>query len=141
MFAVLLIHSLPEGLAIGAAYASGTAGLGLFVVIAIGLQNIPEGTSIAMPMAAAGASPRAQVTAAIASSLPQPVGALAAYAVVDTAQSLLPLGFGFAGGAMLAVVAVQTGPDAARLGSSPAWIGAAVGAALMLLLDIYLQVP
>ena len=35
VFAVLLVHSLPEGFAIGTAYASDTAGLSLFVIVAI----------------------------------------------------------------------------------------------------------
>ena len=45
VFGVLLVHSLPEGLAIGTAFASDTEGLGLFVILAIALQNVPEGTS------------------------------------------------------------------------------------------------
>src|SRR5205085_1785759 len=61
VFAVLFVHSLPEGLAVGSAWASSTAGLGLYVVLAIALQNIPEGTSVAIPMAAAGFS-RGQLT-------------------------------------------------------------------------------
>ena len=54
VFAVLFVHSLPEGLAMGTAYASDTAGLGLFVILAIALQNVPEGTTSAIPMEAAG---------------------------------------------------------------------------------------
>ena len=50
VFGVLLVHSLPEGFAIGAAFASERAGLGLFVMLAIALQNIPEGTASAIPM-------------------------------------------------------------------------------------------
>ena len=47
VFVVLLVHSLPEGFAIGAAYASDRAGLDVFVILAIALQNVPEGTSSA----------------------------------------------------------------------------------------------
>ena len=54
VFGVLLVHSLPEGFAIGTAFASSTEGLALFVVLAIGLQNVPEGTSVAIPMQSAG---------------------------------------------------------------------------------------
>src|SRR5690242_16508468 len=50
VFGVLFVHSFPEGLAIGTAYASKTAGLGAFVILAIAIQNIPEGTSVAIPM-------------------------------------------------------------------------------------------
>ena len=76
VFAVLLLHSLPEGFAIGTAFASDEEGLGLFVILAIGLQNIPEGTSVAIPMEAAGFPPRQQFWAAVLTSAPQPVGAL-----------------------------------------------------------------
>lgn len=90
VFAVLLVHSLPEGFAIGTAYASETEGLGLFVILAIALQNIPEGTSVAIPMEAAGFSARQQFWAAVLSSAPQPIGAMIAYALVNQIESLLP---------------------------------------------------
>ena len=54
VFAVLFVHSLPEGLAVGTAFASDRAGLGLFVILAIAIQNVPEGTSVAIPMEATG---------------------------------------------------------------------------------------
>ena len=68
VFGVLLVHSLPEGLAIGTAYASDRAGLSLFVILAIALQNIPEGTSIALPMDQAGFSRSSQFWAAVLTS-------------------------------------------------------------------------
>ena len=46
VFLVLFVHSFPEGFAIGTAYASDVSGLSLFVILAIGLQNVPEGTSV-----------------------------------------------------------------------------------------------
>lgn len=45
---------LPEGFAGGTAFASDRAGLSLFVIVAIAIQNIPEGTSVAIPMQQAG---------------------------------------------------------------------------------------
>src|SRR6185436_18106642 len=89
VFAVLFVHSLPEGFAIGSAYASTTAGLGTFVLLAIALQNIPEGTAVAVPMEQLGYSPMRQIGAAIGTSLPQPVGAVAAYALVEEVNGLL----------------------------------------------------
>ena len=68
VFFVLFVHSLPEGFAIGTAYASDTAGLSLFVILAIALQNIPEGTSVAIPMADAGFSRTQQFWAAVLTS-------------------------------------------------------------------------
>ncbi len=112
VFGVLLVHSLPEGLAIGTAYASDRAGLSLFVILAIGLQNIPEGTSIALPMELAGFSRSRQFWAAVLTSAPQPIGAVAAFLVVEQVRGLLPASFGFAAGAMLALVAIELVPQA-----------------------------
>jgi ZIP family zinc transporter len=140
VFTVLLVHSLPEGFAIGTAYASDTGGLALFVIVAIGVQNIPEGTSVAIPMAAAGYSPARQFWAAVGTSIPQPVGAVIAYLAVEEIQSLLPVSFGFAGGAMLTLVAVELVPEARKGDIRLAVLGAALGTALMLGLSSVLGV-
>jgi ZIP family zinc transporter len=135
VFGVLLVHSLPEGLAIGTAYASDRAGLSLFVILAIGLQNIPEGTSVAIPMAAAGFSRAEQFWAAVLTSAPQPVGAVLAFYVVEHVRGLLPASFAFAAGAMLALVAFELVPQA--FGQSR-WLrasaGSLAGAAVMVAL-------
>ena len=44
------LHNLGEGLAIGAAFASGAAGLGTFLVLGFTLHNITEGVGIAAPI-------------------------------------------------------------------------------------------
>lgn len=141
VFLVLLVHSLPEGLAIGTAFASERAGLSLFVIVAIAIQNIPEGTSVAIPMAVAGFGRMRQFWAAVATSAPQPVGALVAYLAVEQVQALLPFSFAFAAGAMLTLIAVELLPrayaDRHRLGASA---GIAVGAAMMLALSAALGV-
>ena len=140
VFVVLLVHSLPEGFAIGTAYASDTAGLSLFVIAAIAVQNIPEGTSVAIPMAAAGLSRSRQFWGAVATSAPQPAGAAIAFLLVEEVEPLLPVSFGFAAGAMLALVFVELLPSALRGGKRGAAIGAVVGAAGMLALSAALGV-
>jgi ZIP family zinc transporter len=141
VFAVLFVHSLPEGLAVGTAYASERAGLGLFVILAIAIQNVPEGTSVAIPMEAAGYSRPRQFWAAVGTSAPQPVGAVIAYLAVEEVNALLPLSFAFAAGAMLSLIAVELLPDAYKshrpLGPT---LGIALGAAVMLVLDLLLGV-
>lgn len=132
IFFVLLVHSLPEGFAVGTAFASETEGLALFVVLAIAIQNIPEGTSVAIPLAAAGASASRQFWAAVETSLPQPVGAAVAFLLVEQISALLPISFAFAAGAMLALVVIEVAPSALRDGPRRALAGGAVGAALML---------
>jgi ZIP family zinc transporter len=140
VFVVLLVHSLPEGFAIGTAYASQTEGLSLFVITAIALQNIPEGTSVAIPMAAAGFSRSRQFWGAVATSAPQPVGAAIAFLLVEEIEPLLPVSFGFAAGAMLALVVVELLPDALRGGRRAAAFGTVVGGAGLLGLSAALGV-
>jgi len=140
VFLVLLVHSLPEGFAIGTAYASTTEGLGLFIVVAIAIQNVPEGTSTAIPMATAGYGFWAQFWAAIVSSIPQPIGAVIAFLLVDEITALLPLSFAFAAGAMLALVVVSVFPDALRARRRDAILGAALGGAFMLAFSAVLGV-
>jgi zinc transporter, ZIP family len=140
VFAVLLVHSLPEGFAIGTAYASDTAGLGLFVILAIGLQNVPEGTSVAIPMAEAGFSRAQQFWAAVLTSAPQPIGAAIAFLLVETVDGLLAPSFAFAAGAMLALVASDLLPRAIRAGGWRGPLGVLAGAAVMLGLSAALGV-
>jgi ZIP family zinc transporter len=135
VFFVLFVHSLPEGFAIGTAYGSDTAGLSLFVILAIALQNIPEGTSVAIPMADAGFSRPQMFWAAVLTSAPQPVGAVVAFLLVEHVKALLPFSFAFAAGEMLALVAVELAPPAFARGSRyRAALGALAGGALMILL-------
>jgi ZIP family zinc transporter len=141
VFGVLLVHSLPEGFAIGTAFASDTEGLALFVVLAIGLQNVPEGTSVAIPMQSAGFGRAQQFWAAVLTSAPQPVGAVVAYLAVEEIDGLLPFSFAFAAGAMLSLVIVELVPQAfARGGRVAATGGSLAGAALMMLLALTLGV-
>ena len=112
VFAVLFVHSLPEGFALGSAWSVNPAGLGLFVFIAISIQNIPEGTATAIPMVQVGYSKTRQFWAAVGTSLPQPVGAVIAFVLVEQVRALLPWSLGFAAGAMLALVAADLLPEA-----------------------------
>lgn len=141
VFLVLFVHSLPEGLAIGTAFASDRAGLSLFVILAIGIQNVPEGTSVAIPMQEAGFSRSRQFWAAVATSAPQPVGALIAFLAVEEVGALLPLSFAFAASAMLTLVATEMLPrafaDGARFGPVGGFLA---GAVLMLGLSALLGV-
>lgn len=141
VFGVLFVHSLPEGFALGAAWASGSASLSIFIFVAIAVQNIPEGTATAIPLREAGIGPHRAFWAATLTSAPQPFGALLAFVAVESVRSLLPISFGFAAGAMLALVAIEVLP----MISAPAnrrggLIGAAAGATVMVALGLALGV-
>jgi zinc transporter ZupT len=52
------LHNLGEGLAIGAAFATGAAALGSFLVVGFTLHNITEGVAIAAPLTAQEQRPK-----------------------------------------------------------------------------------
>ncbi len=107
----MFIHSIPEGIAIGVGYASGELQFGLLLATAIAVHNIPEGTAVAVPLRARGVSVAACAGYAILTSVPQPVAAVPAFLLVSVFKPLLPLGLGFAGGAMIFLVAFELLPE------------------------------
>ena len=125
---VLTVHSFPEGVAVGVAFADlnlgdGAAFLGftvpvlaIFMTVAISIHNVPEGTAIAIPLRAMDVSEWRMVWWAVFSSLPQPVGAVIAFAFVRLAREFLPYGFGFAAGAMIYLVLTEFVPEALETG-------------------------
>jgi ZIP family zinc transporter len=138
---VLFAHSLPEGLAIGSAFASDEVGISAFVIAAIAIQNVPEGTATAAAMAPAGYGRAKQFWGAVLTSAPQVPGALLAWVAVEQINGLLPASFALAGGAMLALVVVDLLPDAWKHSGHAGVIGGtALGAALMLVIGAALEV-
>lgn len=124
----LFIHSFPEGIAIGVAYGSGEAELGILIAIAIAIHNIPEGLAVALPLNSEGVSGWKCVGWAIFSGVPQLVAAVPAYLAVMAFRPILPYAFGFAAGAMLLLVFSEMIPESRaneheRLSSAVASMG------------------
>ena len=105
VFGVLLVHSLPEGFAIGTAFASDTEGLAPLHLP----RNCAAERAGGNQRRNSDGERRASATvqqfwAAVLTSAPQPVGAVIAYLAVEEINGLLPFSFAFAAGAMLALV-------------------------------------
>ena len=151
---VLTVHSFPEGIAVGVSFADlGLEGgtqlfgftvplLAVFMTLAISIHNVPEGTAISIPLRSMGVTKWKMVWWSVFSSLPQPIGAVIAFAFVRYAREFLPYGFGFAAGAMIYLVlsefipeALETGTDLPGGGKRVLAGGIALGVALMLPLN------
>ena len=108
---VMTVHSLAEGIGIGVSFADGSE-LGIAIAIAMAVHNIPEGLAISLVLVPQGVPVSRAALWSIVSSLPQPLAALPAFLFVQHVSQLLPAGLGFAGGAMIALVAVDIIPEA-----------------------------
>jgi ZIP family zinc transporter len=130
---VLTVHSFPEGVAVGVSFADlGLAGaadasiplfgtavpvLAVFMTVAISIHNVPEGIAVSIPLRTLGVSEPRMVWWAVFSSLPQPIGAVLAFLFVRVAREFMPVGFGFAAGAMVYLVATEFVPEALDIGA------------------------
>jgi ZIP family zinc transporter len=131
----VIIHNFPEGLAVGTTCAYSIP-LGVATALAIGIQDIPEGVAVALPIA----STRGRVAGfllGLLSGLSELMMAVAGAALFTVFSTLLPLGMGFAGGAMIYVVLKEVVPELYASGEQELRItgGLLAGFLVMLFLD------
>jgi len=135
VFAIIL-HNIPEGLAIGVGFAGGDVMRGGALATGIAIQDVPEGFVVAMALAVVGYSRAMAIMIGIASGLVEPAAAFLGAAVIAHSSVLLPWGLGFAAGAMLFVVSHEIIPESHRKGHEVfATSGLILGFVLMMILD------
>ncbi|AGB31355.1 zinc/iron permease [Natrinema pellirubrum DSM 15624] len=136
------IHNVPEGLAVGIAFASGETALGLAIATAIAVQNVPDGFAMAVPAVRAGVSaPRTLLYTTLSGGVPEPIAAAVGFSLVAVVSGLFPLSAGFAAGAMIAVVFRELVPSSHGHGyADTATATFVLGFAVMLLVDTVLAV-
>jgi zinc transporter, ZIP family len=136
MLSALTIHNIPEGMAVGLAFAAGGTDVGTATAIAIGVQNIPEGFAAAAPLVASGTSKRRALAFSVATGAVEPPVALLAAAAVGVIGALIAGGLAFAAGAMLYVVIDELVPESYGHGNERvATLGFTTGFVIMLVLD------
>jgi zinc transporter ZupT len=124
LVAVMTAHSFAEGVGVGVAFG-GSSELATFITAAIAIHNIPEGLAISLVLVPRGVPVVQAALWSIFTSLPQPLMAVPSYLLVETFEPLLPVGLGFAAGAMLWMVFSELVPDASK-NASPGTVGATV---------------
>jgi zinc transporter ZupT len=134
---VMTLHSFSEGVGVGVAFG-GAEALGILIAVAIAVHNIPEGLAISLVLVPRGTSVRNAAGWSIFSSLPQPLMAVPAFLFVEEFSGVLPIGLGFAAGAMLWLVAAELVPEALETARPRAVALVVAGAALAMLLFLLL---
>ena len=142
----ITLHNIPEGLAVGVAFGalganlpSASLGGAIALALGIGIQNFPEGTAVSVPLRREGFSRLKSFWYGQLSGFVEPIaGVIGAVAVVSM-RSILPYALSFAAGAMIYVVVEEVIPES-QLGNNSdiATIGAMIGFALMMTLDVAL---
>jgi zinc transporter, ZIP family len=134
-------HNLPEGAAVGVGFAAGDPRIAISTAVGIGIQNLPEGLAVAAAMLSIGRSRTSAILIAGLTGVVEPIGALLGVTLVSAVHGLLPVGMGWAAGAMLYICAAELIPavheDAQT--TSSALTAVLIGIAGMLFLDTALS--
>jgi len=142
----ITIHNFPEGLAVGVAFGAigagsnaTTLGGAIALAIGIGIQNFPEGVAVSFPLRREGMNRWKAFYYGQLSAIVEPVGGLIGSAGVILIKPILPYALSFAAGAMVYVVIEELIPASKKNNDSDLpTIGAIIGFAVMMLLDVAL---
>lgn len=143
VFAITL-HNIPEGFAVGVAFgAMANEGISFaaatVVALGIGIQNLPEGAAVSIPLRKEGYSRKKSFMIGQLSGAVEPIAALLGAYFALHMTYLLPYILSFAAGAMIYVVVEELIPESqSEEHSHGATIGSMAGFLLMTFLDIAL---
>ncbi len=135
----ITLHNFPEGLAVGVGFGGDDSGKAIALAIGIGLQNMPEGLAVAVALLSLNYGRAQAFFVALLTGLAEPIGGLLGAGAVTIAQSLLPWGLAYAGGAMIFVISDEIIPETHRRGfENHGTVGLMIGLVVMMFLDVML---
>lgn len=142
LMVAVTLHNIPEGMAVGVAFASylvGGLSLAAAYALAIGIaiQNFPEGSVVSFPLLKQGFSKRKAFMYGFISGIFELLGTLVTLLFTNFVVVILPYMLSIAAGAMMYVIVVELIPesnDKSKLNV----IGFLIGFIIMMLLDVML---
>ena len=142
----IVLHNIPEGMAVGvvfAAWLTGQPGVtkaaAFSLVFGIAVQNFPEGAIVSMPVHGSGVSRVKSFLYGVASGVVEPLAGAATLLTARFAAAVLPYLLGFSAGAMIYAVAEELIPDMTEGGHTGAVLLFLGGFSLMMFLDVALS--
>ena len=139
LMTAITLHNVPEGMAVGLAFALAANGENLAgaaaLAMGIGIQNLPEGAAIALPLRQEGLTRRRAFAVGTLSGSVEPVFGVLVVLAAAWARPLMPWLLSFAAGAMLYVVVEELVPQAHSRAGTCGFVG---GFLIMMVLDVAL---
>lgn len=139
LFTAITLHNIPEGIAVGLAFALAADGESLAgaaaLALGIGIQNFPEGAAISLPMRQMGEGPLRSFLGGMLSGIVEPIFGIAVVLVAAGAHALMPWLLSFAAGAMIYVVIEELVPQSNTRGGVSGFMA---GFLVMMILDVAL---
>lgn len=143
MVLAVIIHNIPEGLAIGVAFGATQVGVesssliaAIMLAVGIGLQNFPEGAAISIPLASVGMAKRKAFLIGALSAIVEPIAALLGAMLVTIIELALPLVLVIAASIMIFVVIDEIISVAHTYHKRLTSIGFIIGFIIMMILDL-----
>lgn len=144
LFLAILIHNIPEGMAIGvligASFQNSLVSLAscIALTIATAIQNFPEGAAISLPLYAKGETKFKAFTLGWASAIPEVIAGLFGVLLVNILSSVLPFILTFTAGIMICVVITEIIPSTMIINKAYATYFFGIGFIVMMMLDCIL---
>lgn len=144
LITAVVLHNVPEGMAVGLSFAgAGRHQIAMSAAFAlafgIGIQNIPEGAAVSLPLRKDGSSVWKSFLLGALSGLVEPIFGIFTLFMVSNVEKVMPWLLSYAAGAMIYVATVELIPeahsDADHLVEALGIVG---GFLLMMILDVAL---
>lgn len=114
IFISILLHNLPEGLAIGSSFMS-TEALGLTLALVIGIHNIPEGLAMALSLVGSKMKITKVILFTVIAGIPMGIGSFLGAYFGGMFSSLIGVFLAIAAGTMMYVVLEEIFPKSRSL--------------------------
>jgi ZIP family zinc transporter len=142
LMVAVTLHNIPEGMAVGVAFASylsGGIGLAACYALALGIaiQNFPEGSVVSFPLLKEGYSKKKAFKYGFISGVFELLGTLVTLLFTNFVVIILPYMLALAAGAMMYVIVVELIPESDDT-SNINVLGFLVGFIVMMVLDVVL---